>query len=304
MIIGFNAFGEENHLAFDNRLCHPTYNKLEITGGMIDEIYIDEDIEIPYTIEKPTGWRFRTVLLARFQGNLEAGSVEAQNLQIEKIRFQRRRVGDLEWQDVAEMEYIPTEKIFYETLDKFVSNEFIYQYSIIPITATVVGNRVVSDEVKAEFEGIFISDKESNYKLLYDVELSDIQHNIAYSVFEPRNSKYPIVVYGNLDYVSFDITATFITAETMNKNDGTVDIRMERLTKDKLLEFMKNGKPKIYRDHHGNTKVVSVVGTPKEIPYNNKGGIAKLSFSLAEIGDVDSETLRSYNLLEGFEEVD
>lgn len=298
MVIGFNAFGEVNNLAFNNRLCHPTYNKLEITGGMIDEIYIDEDIEIPYTIEKPNEWGYKTVINAKFAGNLEGGNIEANNFRVEKIRFQRRRWDELEWHDVAEIEYLSDRKRIYEALDKYIANDFIYQYSIIPVAASVFGNRIVSNEVRAEFEGVFISDKESNYKLLYNLEISDMQHNIATNVYEPQGSRYPIVVYGALDYVSFDVTATFITAEALN---GNISIQMERVNRDKLLAFMKNGKPKVYRDHHGNLKVVSVVGTPKETPNNQRGGIATLTFSLVEIGNADSETLKSYNLLEGFE---
>ena len=174
MIIGFNAFGEENNLAFDDRICHLNYNKLEITKGMIDQIYIDEDITIPYSTVKPNEWRYQTVLNAKFNGNLEGGSVEADNIQIEKIRFQRRRWDELEWQDVAEIEYKPNEKLLYEAIDKYIANDFIYQYSIVPMTSTIMGNRIISDEITAKFEGIFISDKDSNYELLYDIELSDI----------------------------------------------------------------------------------------------------------------------------------
>lgn len=303
MIIGFNAFGEEDNLAFNNRLCHTDYSKLEITDGMIDHIYIDENITIPYSIEKPTNWMYQSVLLARFQNNLEGGSVEADNIQIEKIRFQRRQWDELEWQDVAEIDYVPNEKLLYEAIDKYVANDFVYQYSIVPMTSTILGNRVVSDEITAKFEGVFISDKDSNYELLYDVELSDIESNTSNAIFEPQNARYPIVVHGNLDYASFDITSTFISAETVNSGGNNIDIRMERLGRDRLLKFMKNGRPKIYRDHHGNLKLVSVVGNPKETPYNEIGGIAKLSFSLVEIGDMDSETLRANNLLVGLSEV-
>ncbi len=303
MIIGFNAFGEEDNLAFDNKLCHTDYNKLEITDGMIDHVYMDKDITISYSIEKPTNWRYQSVLLARFQNNLEGGSVEADNIQIEKIRFQKRQWDELEWQDVAEIDYVPNEKLLYEAIDKYIANDFVYQYSIIPMTSTILGNRIVSDEVTAKFEGVFISDKDSNYKLLYDIELSDIENNISNSIFEPRNAKYPIVVQSNLDYETFDITSTFISAETVDSNGNSIDIRMERLGKDRLLKFMKNGKPKIYRDHHGRLKLVSVIGKPKESPYNEIGGIAKLSFALVEIGDMDSETLKANNLLEGLSEV-
>lgn len=299
MIIGFNAFMDDDSVAFDNMLCHTNYNKLEITDGMIDQIYIDEDITIPYSIIKPEEWRYNTVVNARFKDNLEGGSVEANNVQIEKIRFQKRRWDELEWHDVAEIEYKPNEKLFYEVLDKNIANDFIYQYSIIPMTSTILGNRIVSDEVTAKFEGVFISDKDSNYELLYDIEPSDIEHNISNSIFEPRGAKYPIVVHSNLDYESFSITSTFVSTETASSGGNEINIRMERLGKDKLLQFMKNGKPKIYRDQNGRLKLVSVIGKPKEIPYNNIAGIAKLSFSLVEIGDTDSETLKANNLLEG-----
>ena len=303
MIIGFNAFGEESNLAFDNRLCHTNYNKLEMTGGVIDQIYIDEDITIPYSNVKPNEWRYNTVINAKFKNSLEGGSVEANNIQIEKIRFQKRKWDELEWQDVAEIEYKPNEKLLYETIDKYIANDFIYQYSIVPMTSTIMGNRIISDEITAKFEGIFISDKDSNYKLLYDIELSDIENNISNAIFEPLNAQYPIVVHSNLDYETFDITSTFVSAETAKTGGSNIDIRMERLGKDRLLKFMKNGKPKVYRDHHGRLKLVSVIGKPKEIPYNEIGGIAKLSFSLVEIGDMDSETLKANNLLEGLSEV-
>ena len=303
MLIGINFFNEENNVVFSNPLYHPSYDRLEMYDGVINQVYIDEDITIPYSSEKPEDWRYLTVLNFKADGSLEGGSIGANNVQIEKIRFQKREWDELEWHDVAEIEYKPNEKIFYEAIDKYVANDFVYQYSIIPMTATILGNRIVSGEVTAKFEGAFISDRDSNYELLYDLELSDIDNNTSNAIFEPRNAKYPIVVHSNLDYSSFDITATFVSAETMAQSNGVANIRMERLGKDKLLQFMKNGKPKIYRDHHGNLKLVSVVGKPKESPYNNVGGISKLSFSLVEIGSMDSETLSANNLLEGLAEV-
>ena len=303
MLIGFNAFGEVDNLIFDNRLCHMSYNKLEISKGMIDQIYVDEDISIPYSTEKPLEWRYLTVLNARLKNSLEGGSVEANDNQIERIRFQKRKWDELEWQDVAEIDYKSSDKILYEAIDKYIANDFIYQYSILPITSTIMGNRVVSDEIKAEFEGVFISDKDSNYQMLYNVDLSDIENITSSAIFETKGSKYPIVVYSNLDYDSFEVSATFLSAETYKSNEKTIDIRMERLGKDRLLRFMKNGRPKIYRDHNGNLKLVSVVGSPKESPHNTIGGISRLSFALVEIGDMNSDTLRNNNLLEGLTEV-
>ena len=301
MLIGHDFFGFNNGAVFDTIFCHPSYQRLEIYDGTIDQVYIDEDITIPYSIEKPNNWRYFTVLNAKFQGNLEGGSVQNDGLVIEKIRFQKRSADELIWQDVAEIEYTPNKKIFYEAIDKYIANDFVYEYSVTPITATVLGSRVISDQITANFSGVFLSDKENNYSLLYDVEISDIQNNNPSSIFEPLFSKYPIITYSNLDYSTFDVTATFITAKTVDTGD--INIRLERMGKDQLMIFMKNRKPKVYRDTNGNLKLVSVVGNPKEIPNNNVAGIAKLSFSLVEIGQIDNETMVAYNLLSGLEEV-
>lgn len=303
MLIGINFLNEEENMVFSTPLYHQSYGKLEIYDGMIRQVYVDEDISIPYSTDSPEEWRYLTALNFKADGSLEGGSVSANNVQIEKIRFQKRKWDELEWRDVAEIEYKSDERTFYEAIDKYVANDFVYQYSIVPMTATILGNRVVSGEITANFDGVYISDKDSNYELFYDFEISDIKNNTSNALFEPRSAKYPIIVHSNLDYDSFDVTATFISTETFNNKDGSVNIRMERLGKDKLLAFMKNGKPKIYRDYHGNLKLVSVVGSPTESPNNKVGGISKLSFSLVEIGDMDNETLIANNLLEGLTEV-
>lgn len=299
MFIGLDCFGTQNALVFDKKVYHSRYDKLQIFDGMIDQIFITEDITVPCTIEKPDGWDYSTVVNAKFQNSLEGGSIEAGGIKVEKIRFQKRRWDELEWQDVAEIEYDPEDKLYYEAIDKYVAHDFIYQYSIVPITSTVVGSRVISDEITVKFDSVFLSDRESNYALLYDVELSDIESNTPTALFEPMYRKYPIVAHSNLDYDTFDIEATFISAETVKSNGNIVNIRMERLGKDKLMQFMKNGKPKIYRDYNGNIKLVAVYGKPVETPSNDINGISKLSFSLVEIGDIDSETLRINDMLEG-----
>ena len=304
MFVGMNHFGEAGNLVFIDPFHIPNYQKVEIYGGVIDHLYIDEDTDFSYSTEKPEGWAYLTALNFKADNSMEGGSVEADNIQIEKIRFQKRGWQELEWMDVAEIPYEPHEKVYYEAIDKYIANDFGYQYSILPVAAgSVLGNRVRSTEILADFYGAFISDGYTNYRMLYDVELSDIENNISNAVFEPLNSKFPIVVHSDLDYESFSVKSTFISAETMKKNAEVITIRMERLGKDELLRFMKNGRPKVYRDTNGRLKLVSVVGSPVESPLAGVQGIAKLSFDMVEIGEMDNETLRNHNLIPGLEGV-
>lgn len=301
IFISYDFFGLDNGSVFQSILCLPNFYRVEASNGIYDQIYIDEDITIPCITEKFEGWNYSTVLNAKLQGNLEGGSITASGLVIEKIRFQRRRSDELFWSDVAEIPYKHNEQLYYEAIDKYIQNQFVYQYSIIPLTATVMGQRVVSNEITANFEGVFLSDKNSNYRLFYNVELGEIEHNTPNVVLEPLNSQYPIVSYSNLDYETFDITALFLSTSTVDNYN--IDIRIEKLSRQQLLQFMKNRKPKVYRDINGNIKLVTVVGNPREIPNNNIYGIANLQFQLVEIGNVDSKTLAENGLLVGLEGV-
>lgn len=302
MILGYSMFHGKDNLVYKTNVYHPSYSKLELKNMIVDEIYIDEDITIPYTIDKPDGWNYRTVIDSKFNNSLEGGSVQANNFQIEKVRFQRRLTDEVEWQDVGEIEYKPDDQILYEVIDKNIQNDFEYQYSILPITATVLGNRVVSDEIVSEFEGIFLSDKNNNYRLFYNIETDSMQHNISTAILEPLNSQYPIVIDGNLDYRSGGIKALFVSAETANRNDGKVTIRAEKLGRDRLMKFLKNRKPKILRQPNGETMLVRIVDKPQEEYMNNITGIASVSFRFVEIGGMDSETLKSNDILIGLEE--
>ena len=300
MFISLDFFGLDEGAVFKTNIGHVGYNDLQITGAMIDEIYVDEDIEIPITTDKPESWTYSTILNAKFQGNLEGGSLSVNGAEIELIKFQKRRWDELEWTDVGEVKYNEDGKVIYELLDKFVANQQVYQYSLLPVTSSVLGNRVLSEEITVDFEGVFLSDKDNNYRLLYDLQFGDINHNTPSSVFETLNSKYPIVVYSNLDYTDFDVEATFISVSTINgQTERQVDTRMEKTERDNLLRWVKNHKPKIYRDVNGELKLVTVTDNPQEKPMSGVNGIAKISLKMVEIGSVDNENLKAYEMLDG-----
>ena len=71
-----------------------------------------------------------------------------------------------------------------------------------------------------------------------------------------------------------------------------------------LFKFIKNKKPKIYRDSKGDLKLVTVIDNPQEIPMSNVDGISNLSFNMVEIGEVNSENLRAYGMVETTEGVE
>jgi hypothetical protein len=278
-------------------------DKLLIKKGIYDEIFLEQypNVNETFTIDKPVGWNYRTVLDAKFLGNLEAGSVGGNGMQITGIRFQKRKSSELIWHDVAEIPYNSEEQLLYTAQDKAIQCGETYQYSLIPLVSVLQGDRVLSDDITADFEGVYLSDKDHNYRLFYNIEYGEIEHNNPSSTLEPLNSRYPIVTYGQLDYRKSSLTALFLSKVTED-NDYGISVINEQKERKELLAFVKNHKPKIFRSETGDLILVTITDNPKEVPNNEVKGISKIQFNYIEVGDADnSEDLRNNDLLQGLE---
>jgi len=293
MIVGIDFFQGD---CFQTTVALPSFYRTEMSNSVVDEILIDEDISITNSIDKPTGWGYYTVLNALFQSDLEGGSLNANGLVVDHILFQKRKAEDLFWSDVAKIEF--NENTFYEAIDKYIQNSSEYEYSLIPYVSGVPGNRIVSPKIVTDFNGVFLSDLLNNYSLQYDVIYGTVTHNTQSTSLEPLNAQYPIIVYGSADYVSIECKSTSISDATINSG-GKIDIKQEKLKRQQLMSWLKNKKPKIYRAGNGDIYLVSLMGNPSEEHQEGLPGIAKISFNLTEIGNIDSDTLSSYGLLEG-----
>lgn len=295
MIIGYNFFNDPDSTVFDTQYGMSTFNKTELSNGIYDEYYIDEDIEVDNSTDKPTSWAYTTVLNALFQNSLEGGSVTANGYTIESILLQRRKLEELYWENIQIIPYVSGEKTLYEAIDRYVQNDFTYEYSIVPLSVSVTGNRTISNEVKVEFEGNFLTDLVNNYRLIYDFELGGIQHNSPSATHEPLNSEFPIVTYSNTNYRSSSISCYIITDTSLN---GKIDIKNEQIQRQRVMEFVKNKKPKILRLASGEIMLITIVDNPNEEPNNGIQGLSKINFSFVEVGNVDTSTLIENGLLE------
>lgn len=293
MIIGYSFFDGS---CFETTICHPNYYSLELNEGVIDQVYADEDLNVDNSTTKPENFTYTTYINAKFRNNLEGGTIENSGLQVEKILLQKRKANELTWIDVGELTYEPYTKDYYEIIDKYVANDFEYEYSLVPITGITKGVRVISEPIRVSFDGYYLTDKDYNYKLIYNAELGSIDHIMPTSIFEPYGAKYPIVTYGTLDYRQGSLTALFLTDASFNSNQ--IQIYNEKTQRQNLMNFLKNRKPKIFRGMNGELMLIAVVDNPKEEPDNNLHGLAKVSFSFVEIGEINNENLRSYGLID------
>ena len=296
LFIGLDFYGlNESGTTFQTNVAYTGYIELHIENGLIDEVYADDNINFEFTTNKPTEWNFSTILDGKFDNSLEAGNISGQGYSIQSIKIQKRKINDSKWIDVAILPYNSSFED-YNIIDNYVANDESYIYALIPVTSTVLGERILSNQVDVEFEGMFLSDKTHNYHLLYDVNAPDITHNTVSNVFELPASKYPIVTTSQIDYVSFPVEATVVTE---GSSYGQIDVKAEKQARENLMNFIKNRKPKVYRDDLGEIRLIMVTDKPQIVPLDGARGIAKVSFNATEIGDInDSETLIECDLIE------
>lgn len=292
MIIGFDCFGTEQGTTFqDTNIINKAYS-LELSNGIFDEVFVTEDIISSYNNSREE-WNYKVVLDAKFQNNLEGGSVDLGGIPILQVAFQKRKKEDLEWENVATLDYNTLTRV-YSIVDKYIQNDCDYEYCIFPLTSGIYGKRVIA-EITSDFDGIFLTDKDNNYKLYYNVEHGDIEHVRQSLLLEPLDSKYPIVIEGSLDYRRSSIKATVLCDEIVKSNNPFDNKRLEKENRDKLLTFLKNHKPKIYRSANGDYIMIVILGNPRFIPDNNFNQIiGDISFEFVEIDNIDNDTLKEY----------
>lgn len=291
MIIGRGVWGYPGN-PFKTVPYLNNFYRLEIQNAIFDEIRIDNtSVDIAYNSTK-TDWDYNCIFQAKFQGDLEAGNVDNQGVPIEKVLFQRRAVGDYTWQNVASFDFSTLQTI-YEYLDRYVANDQPYEYCLVPLTNTIIGNRTVM-QLTPKFDGIFLTSKDFNLNLILNMTLSDIEHNHPNYLYEPLGGNFPIVNYSTLNYKKSSVKAFVLSDNSLDFSE--LSAHTEKVYRDSILNFLKNNKPKLMRLSNGDMILIAIVNNPKFSPENNLSGrVGSVSFDFVEIGDATNQNTLSNN---------
>lgn len=180
-----------------------------------------------------------------------------------------------------------------------------------------------------------LGEGDMQFSFIYDGKIGEITHRRSDTVIETLTSQYPYVIRpSDIDYRTFSFTGKFTYHQDVHKllisdtyteaisPDPTVPIGfvelkygdemklncqndldmeqdgmvMQRVWREKILKWMKNGKPKILKsESEGNILVAikDVNVTPVESLY---GLVADFSCTMIEIGKVDEKTLQRFKL--------
>lgn len=276
-------------VAFDS--CNPinNVNDFTLTSGCFDELHITKDsVEIDNSTEK-TDWTINTVLLAKFQGDLVAGTLGVNGYPITRIEIQKRKKGEEFWQTYFSINF--NENInLYTIIDKFIENEENYEYCLRPVAkdnknAEIYGGNTSPSEIYISYDHAHIFDNTADFNLIYNVKLGNITNQIGANQIQTLGSQYPYVIYGQNNYLTSSLECLLVSEESAT---GNIDIKSEKILRNKILTFLQNKECKIFKNVDGLYMLIKIIGTPTLIPNNDILGVYQVSFEYVEVGNVNS----------------
>lgn len=300
MIVGYTTFdGSFHSTVFDTAIPTSQIDELTIGPGIYDEMYVTLDTTINAVNERPSQWFLKTIINPRFAENLEAGTLSADNHKVTEIQIYRRKInGSNDWVFIGRFAY-EFEYNVYSFIDNTAESGVEYQYAIAPIANEVTGELTLSDPVKVDYSGVFLSDNQNNFRLEIDFEMDDVTYNKNSSIMTPLNGQFPITIFGNQNYRSGSVTFLPISQEQIDSGGSKVDGRLERLQREKVVNFLNNGAAKILRNDNGDVMIITTAGI-KSVPKQHQlMDIHSVTFDYTEVGKVDSHTLVNTGLVGG-----
>lgn len=288
MIFGYQPF--TGSLFAGSYIYTNKYNRMDVQNGKFDEIKVDEEV-MDKNKEKQE-WGYETVLLARFQDNLEAGNIENKGMKIQKLRFKRRNIENLKWETLKDVPFTK-EKAIYTLIDKYVESGEIYEYGISPVTELVEG-KTTYDKIECEYDGLYVMDSDRTIRLEANLEYGDIDNVEQSSIIETLGSRFPITLKGVPNYKKSNTKALIISDSTID--NGVVNRNEEIRLRKSIIKFLSNAKPKLIKDDLGNFYLVQVMNV-KESNSQSKF-LYDVSFEWVQIDDATSiDSLKQNGLI-------
>lgn len=292
-----NMFWNEEPLAWDSNTLLKTakeripvyegYNLGNITttilrNGIFDNINITKDIISEFNTELPS-WNYDTILNCDFNGNIYAGNTELTLEQISAVKIKVRKKGSFDWVTLYEIPITKYEDLTFTRDNYFSPNNEIVECALVPILTGNIEGSYNTNEVKSEFKDCFITDGKQSFKLYSGVSYSSNSVVKPFGILQPYGSKYPtIITNSTINYQILIVTGNLLGYDFDNYNllnDSSIIQEQED-----FIEFMYNGKPKIYKDWNGKI-LLGTLSSQLSFSYSTTGmRVPSVTFTLTEQG--------------------
>lgn len=227
--------------------------------------------------------------------------------------------------------------IKYEYIIERVNNVGVYSLPVLaklgPIPTTSAEQAAAQDrptEISANFEDAFLYDGKRQLRIRYNPKVSSFKKDVLETKTDTIGGKFPFIFRnGSVSYKEFPISGLISRlenecfdlgpSEPAPKRESTVssgsadsysltdlsdeNIRAERQFKMEVLDFLTDGKPKLFRSPTEGNYLVRLMNTSLT-PEDTLGRMLHtFSCTAYEIGECDYDTLLSYGIISGGNEV-
>lgn len=241
----------------------------------------------------PTTWTTNTILNCGFNNTINAGNVSFSLASIDALKIKRKIVGTYNWITLHEYTITNVNNMSLTSYDNLCANGIEYEYAVVPVSNNVEGNYITAN-ITPSFDGYYICDYDTIYKLYYAMVYSTTTDNQVIGTLQPIGKQYPIIIKNSIvDYESG--SCSFKVMGTNWETTHTID-RQSIITQAKEIRtFLKSSGGKILKDMNGNIWLIHITGNPStDYTAEFGNGIQTLSFSWTEQGDYNTQ-LDLYN---------
>lgn len=240
-----------NSLVSDEKI-----NKIYLSNMVLDELYITKDVLLSFNWTIPEEWDFNTYLHGTYKNTTHAGNVNFSESVVSKIRIKRRFEGEFIWKTIYEQDVYENEDFDIEFYDRLNPAKRTIEYAYIPVIAGADSNKdIIAQSVYSDFKHDLILERNVVYPLILDVD-NIITYNRESSTIVSPGRKYPYVVNNGIaQYYSGTYTCTFIEL-----NNCEWDIKNAHFYRDKIDQFLANGRIKILKTTEGDIWMINIVG--------------------------------------------
>lgn len=269
-------------------------DKVQVANALFRAIYIGRGNDGNDSNIIPDGWNINTLFFDDFADaerntgsgtdmRLNAGSIDLTVDEVDTIRIKRRKLGEFDWETIFEKQINTPDDFHFSGEDYFAANDEYYEYAWVTVFQGQEGN-YITNNVKSQFNGVFICDADTIYKFYAGVAYGPSQQTQLVGIYNPIGQKYPIyVTNGATNYQTGVVTAKIVG----NYEDTGVFDRKEMVQqKNELVAWLTNKKAKILKDWNGNMWLCFITGAPN-ISYDSQwgNGMMEISFQYGEVGD-------------------
>lgn len=223
--------------------------------------------------------------------------------------------------------------IKYEYIIERVNNTGVYSLPVLaklgPVPTTSAEQAAAqnrSTEISASFEDAFLYDGKRQLRIRYNPKISSFKKDVLETKTDTIGGKFPFIFRnGSVSYREFPISGLISRlenecfdlgpSEPTPKRESTVssgsadsysltdlsdeNIRAERQFKMEVLDFLTDGKPKLFRSPTEGNYLVRLMNTSLT-PEDTLGRMLHtFSCTAYEIGECDYDTLLSYGIISG-----